>query len=298
MKKTAYLILAHNDPTHLAKLTKTLGKENDIYVHLDAKTDPKEYIEKCPPSTNFIKDRVNVAWAGISMVDALLNLIKAALELSEHYTHLIFISGSDYPIKSIEEINNTFTSNPQREFIKFIDMRDSPEHYLKQVTRKQYLEPLLRTQNKLLKLLDKSTRKVLRGLKIRNKWQANITPYYGHTWCALTPKCCEYILNFHNTNNWFYEMNKNTFAADEHYFHTIIGNSPFASRADGLQTHEGSGLWRLTNFHLICPSLTKWFTLNDWEQIEKSEKLFVRKVSTSKSSSLLDKIDHHLYKQT
>lgn len=282
------MILAHNDPVHLARLTKCLGKENDIYVHLDAKTDPSEYIEKCNPSTIFIEDRINVAWAGISMVDALLNLIKAALKLSEHYTHLIFISGSDYPIKPIEEINNIFASTPEREFIKFIDMRDSPKHYPKQITKKQYLEPLLRSPKRLLKLMDKSVRKILRSLKIRNKWQSNITPYYGHTWCALTPKCCEYILNFNN-NNWFYEMNRNTFAADEHYFHTIIGNSPFVAMTDGIQ--------RLANFHLICPSLTKWFTLEDWEQIQNSEKLFVRKVNTSKSSSLLEKIDQHLFKK-
>ena len=225
------------------------------------------------------------------MIDALLNLIRAALPFSERYTHFVFITGSDYPIKPEKQISDIFTSSPEREFIKYIDMRDSPEHYLKLITRKQFLEPFIKTNNKPLIFTDKLIRKTLRALGIPNKWNNDMIPYFGHTWCALTPACCEYILNFHINNPWFYKVNRHTFSPDEHYFHTIVGNSPFNGNADGLQKFEGRGLWRLVNFHLICPSLQKWFTLNDWEEISESDKLFVRKVNSKTGKELVGKIN-------
>lgn len=297
MKKIAYLILAHNDPTHLAALTSSINKFADIYVHVDAKVNLSKFVTLCPAPVKFIEDRVSVAWAGISMVDGLLNLIKAALPFSDFYTHFVFISGSDYPIKPEKEISDIFTANPGRQFIRYIDMRASPEHYLNLVNRKHFLEPFTTTSNKALSYIDKNFRRLLRKFKIYNKWNKTVIPYAGHTWCALTPECCNFILDYHNKNPWFYEMNKNTFAPDEHYFHTIIGNSPFAVSADGLLPYEGRGLWRLVNFHLICPTLQKWFTTEDWEQICTSDKLFVRKVNSENSSSLVKEINKKLMHQ-
>ena len=296
MKKIAYLILAHSDPIHLGCLVNSISNDADIYVHVDSKANLADFISQCPSSVTFIENRTNIAWAGISMVDALLSLIKAALPFSARYSHFIFLSGSDYPIKPAKTINATFTSNPKKQFIKYINMRDSPEHYLKLVTKKHYLEPLLTTSNKILAFIDKAVRKLLRTMKLPNNWRKDITPYFGHTWCALTPECCEYIVNYHTENPWFYQMNKNTFSPDEHYFHTIVGNSKFAERADGIQTYKGRGLWRLVNFHLVCPTLQKWYTLDDWEQIITSDKLFVRKVNSSSSHALVKKINTTLLK--
>lgn len=291
MKKIAYLIIAHEDPNHLSKLVNSIINHSDIYIHIDAKANIEDFKSSCPSSVNFIEERVEVAWAGITMVDALLNLIKSALPYSSKYSHFVFISGSDYPIKTETEIINTFISDPKRQFIKYIDMRNSPNHYLKQINRKHFLEPYIVSSIKAVSFADRLFRKLLRTLKIRNKWQQNMIPYYGHTWCALTPECCSYILDFHINNQWFYESNKNTFAPDEHYFHTIIGNSPFAETSDGLQEFEGSGLWRVVNFHLICPSLKKWFTIDDWHEINSSDKLFVRKLNSKNSEQLVNKIN-------
>lgn len=291
MKKIAYLILAHNDPAHLGALARSISGYADIYVHLDAKAHLPDFILSCPDSVTFIDDRVSVAWAGISMVDAQLNLTRAALPFSERYTHFFFITGSDYPIKPEKEISKILTSSPERQFVKYIDMRDSPEHYMKLISRKQFREPVIRSTVKHITLADKLIRKCLRALKIPNRWDKRMIPYFGHTWCALTPECCKHVLDFHDNNPWFYEMNKDTMAPDEHYYHTIIGNSPFASNADGLQVYQGRGLWRLVNFHLICPSLQKWFTLEDWDEVYASDKLFVRKVNSKTGAGLVGEID-------
>lgn len=87
-------------------------------------------------------------------------------------------------------------------------------------------------------------------------------------------------------------MNKYTFSPDEHYYHTIIGNSKYAEMANGLQKFKGHGTWRMANLHIIDESLSKWFTLDDWKTIIDSDKLFVRKVNSKSGSTLVNHIDN------
>ena len=85
-------------------------------------------------------------------------------------------------------------------------------------------------------------------------------------------------------------MNKYTFSPDEHYYHTIIGNSEYRFNSDGLQIFTGRGTYKLANFHLIDSSLSKWFTIDDWNEIKTSEKIFARKFSSSSSNTIISKI--------
>lgn len=116
-------------------------------------------------------------------------------------------------------------------------------------------------------------------------------PYFGSQWWALTPQCCQYMLNYVDLNPGFIKMNRQTFSPDEHFFHTLVGNSQFAAHSDGLQPFEGRGTWRLANLHLIHPSLAHIYVDNDYKDIIASGKFFVRKVTTSQSTPLLNRLD-------
>jgi hypothetical protein len=89
-------------------------------------------------------------------------------------------------------------------------------------------------------------------------------------------------------------MNRRAGFPDEHYIHTIVGNSQFARKATGLQKFTGIGTYRMANLHHIDPSLSKWFTELDFELLRKSDKLFVRKVRTSDGTGLVNRIDEEL----
>lgn len=294
MKRIAYLILVHSDPIHFGKLIRALGHNCDIYVHVDKKSDISAFKETAKKMANvrFLEKRISVAWAGISMVDAQIELIKIALENSIDYTHLVFLSGSCYPIKSAEYINEIFMRHPNREFIKFFDMRASPDFYMMRILKKWFQEPLFcKSTFVVTRKADSALRKVLRSIGMRNHWHSSIIPYFGSQWFALTVDCCKYILDYHATNSWYRDINKYSFAPDEHYFHTIVGNSPFLTNSDGIQPFEGRGTWRMANLHIIHISLSKWYTINDWEEIRTSDKLFVRKVRTLEGSELVEKIN-------
>ncbi|MAC96403.1 MAG: hypothetical protein CMC96_12985 [Flavobacteriales bacterium] len=296
MKKLAFLILAHNDPIHLNKLIKALNYNADFYVHIDKKTEIEKFQEliSCE-NVFFIKNRLSVSWAGISMIDALMNLISEALKNRIKYSHAVLISGSCYPIKKVNEIYEYFASNPKKEFITFIDMRESPEHYMKLINTKWFKEPLFNSKNKYLKQLDKGIRFLMNKLRLKNYWDDKMIPYYGHTWCALTMDCCDYVYNYHNNNSWYREMNRYTYAVDEHYIHTIVGNSKFMESTLGKVEYKGRGLFQYTSFYLIDRSLKKWYNLSDWQEIIQSDKLFVRKVNSETGSDLVSKINEELF---
>ncbi|QGY43173.1 hypothetical protein GM418_05720 [Maribellus comscasis] len=296
MKKLAFLILAHNDSVHLSKLIKALNYNSDFYVHIDKKTNIKEFQDRIPlKNVFFLENRITVSWAGISMVDALFELIHEVLKCEIEYSHAVFITGSCYPIKSIKTIYEEFISNPEKEYINFIDMRDSPEHYIKLIKQKWFKEPIFHFKNKHLINLDKCIRFLLNKLKLKNHWGEKIIPYTGHTWCALTMNCCKYVYEYHRNNPWFREMNRFTMAADEHYIHTIIGNSFFKPLSLGVTKYKGRGLYQYTSIYLIDKSLVKWYDLNDWKEIKASDKLFIRKVNSQTGNELVTKINNELF---
>ncbi|MEP4891565.1 MAG: beta-1,6-N-acetylglucosaminyltransferase [Aliiglaciecola sp.] len=294
-KKLAYLILTHNDPVHLERLVNAIDYNADIYIHVDKKTNASQF-SSLKNRCIFIENRVDISWADISMIDAQIELLRAAIVNSHLYTHMIFLSGSCYPIKNINEINEMFQKNRTKEFINFIDMRESPLKYMTHIKRKWFFRPLIRSDNLVTKFIDRAIRKLLRIIKFQNYWQPGIIPYFGSQWCALTPECASYVLDFHDQNPWFRDMNRHTMSPDEHYFHTIVGNSNFLEASGGVQEFEGDGTWRMANLHVIDKSLSKWFCEDDWNDIKGSEYFFVRKVRSKDGTSFVNKINKEILK--
>ena len=82
MKKHAYLILVHNEPSIFETLISLLDDErNDIFVHVDKKTDITQFqkIQSHYSNLIFIQERIDVRWGDISMMQAEMNLFKGAL---------------------------------------------------------------------------------------------------------------------------------------------------------------------------------------------------------------------------
>ncbi len=297
MKQLAYLILAHADPVHLARLVQALGDQADIYVHIDAKSSVEQFrAALIGTKVQFVMPRIRVAWAGISIVNATLSLMRAAIASNNKYHHIILLSGADYPLLNYQDILHHFQANPNRESIRYIDMRESKNHYMRQINQCWFKEPWFSGQNHLIQKLDKVVRKLGNWLALPNKWPLEIVPYFGSQWWALTPECVSYILKVVDSNPDYLRVNRFTFSPDEHFFHTLVGNSNFAENATGLESYREGRTYLLANLHLLHHSLQKWYTIDDWNEIASSKKAFVRKVSTLASEDLLDRIDKELLK--
>jgi hypothetical protein len=293
MSRIAYLVQAHNNPILLERLIARLSPYSDVYVHLDSKTDISAFAAcMAYPNTVFVEDRKSVYWAGVSQIDGTVSTMQAALASGVEYARLVLISGMCYPMAEVPAINEWFAREPEREIIRWIDMRES-EHYMSHLNKSWFREPIIEFSHPKLRTLDKGVGFILRRLPIPNPspWRQEMVPCFGSNWWALSSKCCRYILDFLAANPWYREMNAATFAVDEHYFHTIVANSPFAERADGLRKFTHVSTSYLTNFHHIDPFLVKWFTIDDWDELAASGRLFIRKVRTQDGMSLCDRLD-------
>jgi hypothetical protein len=316
MAKTAYLVLAHNDPIHLERLVKAIDYKAHIFIHLDKKTKIDRYLHIADiNSVDFIAEREKVYWGGFSQVKAILNLIKAALKKTalENFTHLVFLTGSDYPIKPVSAFYDFLKSNRNRQFIKFINLKEETPWRLTNYWFMDPFQPFL-DDSLFRRLLQK-----LFHLGVTRKPLSNVSPAWGSGNWAMTPECAAFIIQYLEQNPAYLNFYKYAHCPDEHFFHTIVANSPFLQEAGGFREeirwpHEVSNI--TLNFE------GRIFTDEDYEFLEDlsfnrkpSEQrmsrelgllmgssvfrgtfdydsfFLARKFTTEKSSGLLDKID-------
>ena len=118
--KLAFLISAHKDAKHLRDLITSLPKGSEFFIHIDAKSNIRNFEEKVyGDNIHFIKHRVNVVWGSINEVEYQMELIRAALyECQADY--LITMSGMDYPVWSNRAILDYFykAKEEEREYYK------------------------------------------------------------------------------------------------------------------------------------------------------------------------------------
>ena len=293
----AFLILAHDDAQHAARLVDRL-EPHAAFIHLDSKTRLDKSWEEVKAS--FVQDRVPVYWAGFSQVEATLRLLRDALRDPRAFTHFVLLSGSCYPTRPVSEFVEELSARPNVNLIKWVETRDSP-HLTSLLARPYFRDGVLpaalhqiRGTKQLERVLRKAIESALALSSLRSP--AGWTTTHGSAYWALTRDAADYVVRFADSERGrtverFY---RRTFASDEQYFHSVIANSPHKETSSGRIPFQGRGTFRTANFHLIDPSLKKWFSLADLDTIVDSSQYFVRKVSTTHSGPLLDALDERI----
>ena len=255
--KIAYLILTHVHPDHFHRLVNALTSPlNACFVHIDKKTNIKDYLNVTNPSVYFLEDRVKVYRGHYSHVEAELSLIRHALEHPNGYERLVLLSGTDYPLRSQEYIAEFFQENPTVEFMSITKMPNLSVGkslsrlygYNPTPTRPRfYLEIIIRAILKRLHIIPKT--------RDYQKILGDLVPYAGDEWWALTREACEYIHDFAEKNSKLLRFYEHTSSPQEMFFQTILGNSPFMEKITRCVTYtdwsgrSGSPAW-ITKDHL------------------------------------------------
>uniref|UniRef100_A0A831ZZY7 Peptide O-xylosyltransferase n=1 Tax=Desulfacinum infernum TaxID=35837 RepID=A0A831ZZY7_9BACT len=225
--KIAYLIIAYNNARHFPRLIRALNTPRcGFFVHIDKKYDITPYTAVRGQNIVFSRNRVPVYWGDFSTVEAILIVLREALQSAEGFERFVLLSGSDYPVRSAESIERFFESHRETEYMNLVPM---PSKALgKPLTRLSYYRPgpltppwLLFTAKALMKLHlwpHRNYRKVL----------GNMKPYGGSMFWALTRNAAQYLLDFVDRRPDFLRFYRNTYCPDEMMLQTILGNSPFA----------------------------------------------------------------------
>ncbi|MEJ5348899.1 MAG: beta-1,6-N-acetylglucosaminyltransferase [Desulfosoma sp.] len=234
--RIAYLIVAYNNPRHFPRLIRALDRPNcAFFVHIDKKYDISPYKAVSKSDVIFSQKRVPVYWGDFSTVEAILIVLQEALENPQGFQRFVLLSGSDYPIRSAQWIEQFFEKHPDTEYMNLVPM---PSKSLgKPLTRLTYYRPKPTTPSWIL-FAAKALMKL--GLWPRRNYRkvlGNFQPYGGSMFWALTREAAQYLVDFLNRRPDFFEFYRHTYCPDEMMLQTILGNSPFAARTQRNLTY-------------------------------------------------------------
>lgn len=300
----AYLILAHHQPSHLARLIKALNCDGAyFFVHVDLKTDISPFKVLVPASKNIIflenATRVKVHWCGYSIVIATLNLLRAAMTLGVHFTRYCLLSGSDFPIKKNSQIMEVLST--KTEFLRVdrkLDYKKNDPHSETVKYLHLYDSSFLNPRTTPSKLLFKTTEMVLRKIP-RQRFQ-KIPLYQGSLWWALTDRCVAHIFKFLEENSDYIAFHKYTRVPDETFFHSIIKSSSFAQciihdveKVESLNRYFESNEHgcHYIDWNSKGATLPKILDVSDTKLLMRSTALFARKFEENRSTGLLNQLE-------
>lgn len=115
----AFVILAHRKPEQVARLVSCLAPHY-VFVHVDSKVNDHVYNEFFRVLKDFthveLIKRHRSAWASWGIVAAVLEGFKTALSYID-WTHIMVISGQDYPLVSSGQMESFFNQHVGKSFM-------------------------------------------------------------------------------------------------------------------------------------------------------------------------------------
>jgi hypothetical protein len=207
----------------------------------------------------------------------------------------VLLSGSEYLLRSGRYIPTFLEENQGLEFIGLMNMPSSGKPISRISTvRLESNKPGCRQGWRVLAKLGLAERdyRRLRGLD----------PYSGITWWTLSRNACEFVVRFTESNPHVTRFFRDTFAPEESFVHTILGNSPLRDRVRGnvlfedltppggdpRQAVRGRLPQNLTTQHVAFFEAQDKVWLEDF--YGRREALFARKFSDDKLN-LVDRLD-------
>lgn len=277
--KIAHLILAHKNPKQLQMLLHALQHPAfHFYIHIDKKAnaEPFQYLLSQFSNVSFIKKRAKIYWAAFGTIQATLNGFNE-IPLSD-YDYVNVISAQDFPLRSADEIYEYILKRKGTEFITCESIED--EWPVAPRVKKYHLinwriPGKYRLGNFLTYILPE------------RKFPVDHTIVGRANWFTLTTKAIKYCLSFLKENPAVIRYYKYCWGADEFIFSTILYNSSFKTNiADNLVYVKWSADTTIAH--------PKILTIDDFNELINSSKLFARKFDMELDSLILKKLEEYI----
>ncbi len=286
------MIMAHKNFEFLHHLIEYFTHDCYVFVHIDKKSSITREEEAClraMPQVSGVYRKYSVHWGGFSILKCEIFLMKEALlSCDADYFHLI--SGQDYPIKPLCYFLQFFEENKGKEYIRSAHVPNSRwDKYSYKRFQNFYLLDFFKDKD------SKSLRWINAFVSFQKKlgFKRRIPDYfeflYGSTqWFSITRRAVETLLNYTRRHPAFYRRCRFTFAPEEYYIATVLGN--ILPAKDIAQKDLRFIRWRQENGNYPANLGMEHFHLLTTD--EKS--LFARKIIPEVSGKLIPLIDHYL----
>ncbi len=287
----AILITAYKNYHHLEDLVNFFDDKFNIYIHIDRKSSiSKDDIQKLSSKerVQYVSQTYKINWGGINHLRAILELAEKAVgDSTNKYFHLI--TGHDYPIVSIDRLNDFMEKNQDKDFMEYVPLPYPawPEDGMDRLSRYNIYD-LIDGRTGLNERLIKGFSKLQRKIGFKRSFSKDFPPLYGgSTYWSLKRESLEYVFQYMENHPRFLERFKYSFCSEEIFFQTILLNSPM--KGNIINNNMRFIIWeeRNGNFpaNLDC---------NDYNDILKSDALFARKFEYPISEDLLKKIKENI----
>jgi hypothetical protein len=250
----------------------------DFYIHLDKKVDINTHRELFDmPNVIFIKERIDVKWAGYTVVQASLNGLKEIAASGKEYAFINLLSGQDYPLKSADYISNFLSKQVGKQLIKHWDFETEWEEAFQRIHKYHFTDTVFKGRYILQRAINSM---------VKRKPPTDLR-FYGtsSTFWTLSPECAFYVMDYIKARPKFERFLKFTWGSDEFIFQTIIMNSHWKD-----QVHNN-------NYRYIDwsggGSHPKLLVSDDYEKIVETDNILGRKFNMDVDPHVLDMIDAH-----
>ncbi len=288
----AYLILAHGQPEHVARLARRLSHPDDlVLVHVDRKAELAPFeaaFAAAGVAPLLVRPRVAVHWGGWGIVQAQLAGMRAAVRSGRPFSHLVLLSGADYPIRSTEEIRAFFAAHPGQSFLSWSEGDREPYTDADRRGNAVWrwsgdLERLttwcISVRGRRWQLTDPTDLRA--RLLPRRRIPAGLTPAQGSGWWNLSAEAVVLLLATLRRRPALGAYFRFVFAADENLFQMLLLASPLRDRLVNEDL-------RFMHWDGNSPPV---ITADDVPEMRASLKLFARKFDAGESDAARDALD-------
>ncbi len=304
--RVCYLIQTYKNPRQINRLLEAIA---------NSKSDPLVFIvhdfSKCP--LNLAKSPKNIeiklvsakgGRADFSLLQGYLDAVDWLLNGDRTFDWLINLTGQDYPIQPIVQIENFLAQTSYDAFLEYSEVfsvrsnwgirqgksrycykylqsiADLPDRYkdlLKPLKIINYLQPWFRVN---------FSYGLTFGIKSTTPFNDDFVCYGGSYFCTLSRKCLEYLDEFTKTHPNLVNYYKGVSVSSESFLQTILVNSKlFDICNDGKRYYDFTG----TRHGRPCT-----LTAKDYPAIAQSDCHFARKFDLNLDSQILDLLDERI----
>lgn len=273
MDRHAYLIMAHHQFDFLKELLLALDDErNDIYLHvskLSKDFDTDSFTGLLQHSRLSLTERLPIHWGGYSQTACELALLKAAAKGRYAYYHLL--SGSDFPLKSQDEIHRFFQEHAGTEFLHF----DGP-HVPQRVRERISLYHFFRESScPLAEPADMVLTRLQRLFQVNRLKSENIQVQKGANWFSITDAFAQYVVS---KEAWILKHFRRSICADELLLQTLAVNSDFQNAlSDPQMSNSSMSNLRYVDWERGTENSPYTFREEDRDLLKSLPHLFARK---------------------
>lgn len=284
--KIAFLILCHKNPTQVNKLITVLNdKDVAFYIHVDKKSNMSINIKK-GDNIHLLDDskRLDIKWGQNQMIHATVNLIESALKEDTEYDYFWFLSGQDFPIKSIDYIKKYLDKNRG---INYMDIMSKDDKLYKRFLKRNELKYAKFMPNQdIVSTIIKHLYILITGgpnktLLFKRKNKTGLDFNFGSSWWILNYDCIHSMYNRIMTNKDILKYFDNCLCPDESLFQSLFMSSSY----NGTQKEIPILIdWKGQNRH------PKTFTINDYDELHNSKYLMARKFDENVDNEIIEKL--------